>query len=206
VLGYLFKFISSKHHIYFFFVVYFIFFIFFFIFISIFIIIPLWSQVLGHLERSDASRPRPQLSVPSIHDIDPDDADLDSEGDGDGDGDVGASSFRIPFATRLWGMRVAVQRGYEALYTVQELQHLLNTPMIAANDQIRAEILTDMHSAIKLLSQSVGIKPASARDQDQGLGAPVVALEGGLVAAILQTAKGKKLMSRSIKLLEPEKR
>ena len=149
--------------------------------------------------------------MPSTHDLD---LDLDlEEQDGDGDGeDAAVTSFRVPFATRLWGMRVAVQRGYEALYTVQELQHLLNTPMIAANEQIRAEILTDMHSAIKLLSQSVGIKASRELETENGLGGlgpghvPVVALEGGLVAAILQTAKGKKLMSRSIKLLEPEKR
>ena len=86
--------------------------------------------------------------------------------------------------------------------------------MIAADGQIRGEMLTEMHCALRLLSQSVGIK--APREQLGPNGTPLpphlqdpessVALEGGLVAAILQTAKGKKLMGRTIKLLEPEKR
>ena len=59
--------------------------------------------------------------------------------------------------------------------------------------------MADMDKAIKLLSSSVGIKPATE-------GSSEIILEGGLVAAILQTAKGKKLMSRTIELLQPEKR
>ena len=31
--------------------------------------------------------------------------------------------FRMPFVSRLWNMRQAVQRGYEALYTLQVHYH-----------------------------------------------------------------------------------
>jgi hypothetical protein len=90
--------------------------------------------------------------------------------------------------------------------------------MIAVNPQIRAEIVSDMQNAIRILSQSVGIKQQQYPQQSHLLdpnGAaaaaaaeaePEVLLEGSLVAAILQTTKGQKLMGRSFNLLEPEKR
>ena len=83
------------------------------------------------------------------------------------------------------------------------------SPLIANNPLARDEILQQIDRAVSLLSQSVGIRPApeglSNRGQNPGFG-PEILLEGGLVAAILQTAKGKKLMSRSINLLIPEQR
>ena len=77
-------------------------------------------KVLGHLERSDPTKPRSALSVPSPS--------FDEEDDLDDDDDetLESGGFRIPFATRLWGMRLAVQRGHEALYTVQVSQQLVS--------------------------------------------------------------------------------
>ena len=71
--------------------------------------------------------------------------------------------------------------------------------MILNDPVVRDELMGDMDKAIKLLSTSVGIKPSSQSSTE-------IVLEGGLVAAILQTSKGKKLMSRTFELLEPEKR
>ena len=90
----------------------------------------------------------------------------------------------------------------------QELNHLLLSPLIVGNPPARDEILQQIDRAVSLLSQSVGIRPAhEGLLRPQGPGSqPEIALEGGLVAAILQTAKGKKLMSRSINLLIPEQR
>jgi hypothetical protein len=160
-------------------------------------------QVLGHMERSDINRPRHLLSVPNWQDV----ADQqDNELDGD-------SAFRMPFVSRLWNMRQAVQRGYEALYTLQELNHLLLSPLVAGNPMAVDEIRAQIDRAVAALSQAVGIRlPALAADAAVASlrGPPVasgeISLEGGLVAAILQTAKGKKLMSRSINLLPPEQR
>lgn len=89
---------------------------------------------------------------------------------------------------------------------------MLQSPLIANDHYASSEILQQIDRAVSLLSQSVGIRPApegSLRTGPGGLGAgggSEIALEGGLVAAILQTAKGKKLMSRSINLLIPEQR
>jgi len=141
-------------------------------------------QVLGHTQKSDVTRPKESLSIPSYSDLDQDELD--------------GSGFKAPFCTRLWNMRQAVQSGYDALYSVQELTHLLQTPMVASNPIARAEIYTETDKAVALLSQSLGIRSTVNSSE--------ISLEGGLVAAILQTAKGKKLMSRSLALLPPEQR
>ena len=85
---------------------------------------------------------------------------------------------------------------------------MLLSPLIVGNPPARGEILQQIDRAVSLLSQSVGIRPAhEGLLRTQGPGSqPEISLEGGLVAAILQTAKGKKLMSRSINLLIPEQR
>lgn len=152
--------------------------------------------VLGHTQKSDINRPKEILSVPTLRDI-------ENKAEDD-------ESIKIPFTSRLWSMRQAVQSGYDALYTVQELHHLLKTPAFSSNPQACSEIMFEVERAISLLSQSVGIRAAVAGPPAiAGGSAPSsqeVTLEGGLVAAILQTAKGKKLMSRAIKLLVPDHR
>ena len=152
--------------------------------------------VLGHTQKSDINRPKEILSVPTLRDMENKMEDDDS--------------IKIPFTSRLWSMRQAVQSGYDALYTVQELHHLLKTPTFSSNPQACSEIMFEVERAISLLSQSVGIRVAVAGPPAiAGGNAPSsqeVTLEGGLVAAILQTSKGKKLMSRAIKLLVPEHR
>ncbi len=145
-------------------------------------------KVLGHLTKSDASKPRSVLSISLI-----DDTEMKRTRDED------QKELRHLFATKLWGMRLAVQRGHEALSTVQELQHLLSQPVILGNAAVREELMKDMDRAIKLLSTSVGVNYNLS-------GYKEVLLEGGLVAAILQTTKGKKLMCRSIELLDDEQR
>ena len=110
--------------------------------------------MLGHLQRSDFSKPRAQLSIPSAHDME-DEEEEEEEGEEQGDVGGGAGSergFRVPVATRLWGMRLAVQRGHEALYTVQEIHHLLSQPMITSNPQVNLFHNTSA-SAISLLSR-----------------------------------------------------
>jgi hypothetical protein len=57
-------------------------------------------------------------------------------------------------------MRHAVQKGYEALYTLQELNHLLLSPVISRNPLAREEIITQVNRAVGLLSQAVGIRTA----------------------------------------------
>jgi hypothetical protein len=63
-------------------------------------------QVLGHRVRAEVNRPRELLSMPNLSEID---FDLNDDG----------MEFKAPFTSRLWATRLAVQRGYEALYTVQ---------------------------------------------------------------------------------------
>ena len=101
-------------------------------------------------------------------------------------------------------MRLAVQHGYEALYTVQELQHLLSSPLIASNQLAHAEIVKEIDVAIGLLSQSIGIRTSSSSSSHSSSSSAFsenFSLDGGHVGAILQTTIGKKLMSRTLKLL-----
>jgi hypothetical protein len=90
----------------------------------------------------------------------------------------------------------------------QELQHLLSSPLIASNPAAHAEICREIDSAISLLSQSLGIRTAASPAAAPGA-MPTeadIALDGGHVGAILQTAIGRKLMTRSLKLLSPPHR
>jgi hypothetical protein len=155
-----------------------------------------WSekeQTLGKSVKSNVNKPKQVLAVP-VRDVE--------------DNDEGETAREAPFSTRLWSMRSAVQKGCAALYTVQELQHLLQNPMIAANPHTRADIMMEVETAVSLLSQAIGIKPSSSN-----MGPPTdihgdnaVEIDAGLIAAILQSSKGKKLMSRSLKLLVPQHR
>mmetsp|Transcript_205 Transcript_205/g.460 ORF Transcript_205/g.460 Transcript_205/m.460 type:complete len:1254 (+) Transcript_205:3-3764(+) len=109
-------------------------------------------RVLGHQVRTDIWRPREQLAMP--RDEEPE-IEEGTEGAVEG---VGVGEEKAPFSSRLWTMRSAVQRGYEALYTVQELQHLLSSPLVASNPTAYQEIAREIDSAIALLSQSIGIR------------------------------------------------
>lgn len=130
----------------------------------------------------------------------------------DAQDDSRATGERIsePFSSRLWSMRLAVLRGYEALSTVQELTQLLRSGTAAQDPYARSEILYDMDRALNLLSQSVGIRLPSSTSLTTSNGVPgidgEVQLEGGLVAVLLQSAKGRKLLSRCMTLLSPEYR
>jgi len=167
-------------------------------------------QVLGHQVRSDIHRPREQLRMPSAQELDQYNASDAAAEDGEGlDGNIG--EIKNPFSSRLWTMRQAVQRGYEALYTVQELQHLLSSPLIASNPVAHSEIVREIESAVSLLSQAIGIRTMNSSSPQPSalLGGGEeqdFSLDGGHVGAILQTTIGKKLMTRSLKLLTPPHR
>ena len=86
---------------------------------------------------------------------------------------------------------------------MKELGQLLKSPVIYSNPAASAEIAKDIDAAVILLSQSIGIRTASA---EQANVAAEVSLDGGHVGALLHTPKGKNLVGRSIKLLLPEHR
>jgi hypothetical protein len=160
-------------------------------------------HVLGHVTRLDPSRPRMQLSFGGA-----------GEGGGAAEEAADGSMPKATYGTVLWNMRAAVSRGFNALYTVQELHQLLNTPMIVSEPKARADILNEVSSALSLLSRSVGIlpphitataAPGAAVDSLAPASSEVV-LEGGLVAALLQTIKGKKLITRSMRHLTTTQR
>lgn len=70
--------------------------------------------MLGHQVRTDFSKPREVLSMPTLSELDLA-GDMDDE-TGEGGGN---SEYKPPFTSRLWTIRAAVQRGFHALYTVQ---------------------------------------------------------------------------------------
>ena len=110
-------------------------------------------------------------------------------------GDPGAPAF----SSRLWAMRRAVQRGYEALDTVSELDILLQVPAIWSTPEAREEVLGEVDNAVNLLAQSLGIRGLGLTSAD-------LAIDGALAAALLQSVKGKRLIARSFPLLPPEKK
>ena len=107
-------------------------------------------KVLGHQVRSNIARPRELLSLSSLNDTTMTGNDVEGAGSAD--------DFKTMFGTRLWTMRRAVQRGNEALHTVQELEHLLRTPLIWNNMEARREVLAEIDEAVELLSQAIGIR------------------------------------------------
>jgi hypothetical protein len=178
-------------------------------------------QVLGHRVRAEVNRPRELLSMPNLSEID---FDLNDDG----------MEFKAPFTSRLWATRLAVQRGYEALYTVQvriligilivvligvspflsfpfllfsfqELQYLLTSPLILASSIAVEEIKREIDSAVIVLSQSLGIRTFESEFLGLKTGLSVQ-LDGRHIAAILQTNMGKKLLTRGLKLLNQQYR
>lgn len=85
-------------------------------------------KVLGHCVRADITKPKELLSIPSIHDME-----FDYDDDDDVDNNEGIE-YKTPFSSRLWNIRVAVQRGFLSLYTVQELTQILSSPVITSNE------------------------------------------------------------------------
>ena len=123
--------------------------------------------------------------------------------------------WKAPFTSRLWSTRLAVQRGYEALFTVQELQYLLTNPLILASSVAVDEIKREIDAAVLVLSQSLGIRTiendpfASLSLNNPSTGSSSshnIQLDGRHIAAILQTSMGKKLLTRGLKLLNPTQR
>jgi hypothetical protein len=105
-------------------------------------------------------------------------------------------------------MREAVQKGYEALYTVQELYYLQTVPSVTSNANDYEEITNEMHGALQTLSQSLGLRVISKTVEEDGISREVdeITIESNLVGAILQTSKGKRLLSRCLVLLSPEQK
>lgn len=89
---------------------------------------------------------------------------------------------------------------------------LLKVPNIAGHPVAQREVIFEIDKAVGLLSHALGIRPSPAAALSLGIGADglglggEVTLDGAIVAAIMHTSKGKKLMSRSLGLLPPPHR
>lgn len=115
-------------------------------------------QVLGHRIRNDIAKPRSLLALPSTTSIYDDEMDeYDDINDDNGDTNMGLE-WKTPFTSRLWTTRLAIQQGYEALFTIQELQYMMTSPYIHSNAIAMEEINKEMTIATQLLSQSLGIR------------------------------------------------
>lgn len=89
------------------------------------------------------------------------------------------------------------------LFTKKELQTLLLNPLVVGSSLIRDEILLETSRCQVLLSKSVGVKISDHFTTPTSSG---LQIDGGLVAALLQTTKGKKLIKRSLPILPAEQR
>ena len=172
-------------------------------------------KVLGHLVRSQADRPKAQLNVPSLSALREQVAEEQGSRslggmdalDAPDDSNAGVG---VPFSNRLWNMRGAVMRGHEALATFSELKQLMRSETASQDPYARSEILYDMDRSVTLLSQSVGIRLPTNEALTMGAGPmagsgqeQTVQLEEFLVATIMQSAKGRKLLSRALDGLPP---
>ena len=150
----------------------------------------LWEEtehVLGHVTRSDISRPRELLAVAGL-------ADLELELDGNG-------LAKLPFTSKSWNVRGAIQHGYSAFYTIQELELLLRQAYNARDKESRGEIAVALKAALADLATSVGLHTVAGAD-----GSETVNLEGGLLSAIVAVNKGKRLLTRCLKVLSDKQR
>jgi hypothetical protein len=197
------------------------------------------NQVLGQLKRTDANTPKELLSVPTLTSISRKEYG-ESESDSNSNSNITGNNNNndnndnnndaLPFTSRLWQMRSLVQKGYEALGTVQELNHLLRSSNIVNDPYARSEILYEVDLAIANLAASVGIinnnndgngngngnqgPPSAVGDNNSNNSSNSndsndindTKLDPAIVAIILQSSKGKKLMSRSFSLLQPQQR
>ena len=84
--------------------------------------------MLGHVVRSNAAAPKVLMSVPSLSTV----RAADNASEETSDRTTSTSDGGLPFTSKLWTMRLQVQRGYEALSTVQELNHLLRSSNISS--------------------------------------------------------------------------
>ena len=168
--------------------------------------------MLGNITKSQLGKPREVIVMPGLNEILHSIASESSKPDGSGEAKTKASSeessFKVPYTSILWTMRVAVQKGYEALYTVQELHYLLSVPAVTANAADYEEISNDLHGALQTLSQSLGLRVSSKTVEENGVKSEVeeIFIDSNLVAAILQTSKGKRLVSRCLTMLLPEQK
>lgn len=79
---------------------------------------------LGLIVKSDIFKPREMISMSALKSA-PAGAGA-SDGDEDDYGDsvtMTTTAAKVPFQSKLWGVRAAVQRGFEALFTVQVSAH-----------------------------------------------------------------------------------
>lgn len=67
------------------------------------------------------------------------------------------------------------------------------------------EIDAEIKDALITLTQALGLRSHLIETEEGEMKEDIV-LDGALVASILQTAKGKKLLSRSLGLLSPEQK
>lgn len=115
----------------------------------------------------------------------------------------------ILFRYDIWGEVNEFDLITNLEFLIQELDRLIQTPVIMNNEAVRADVLYQVDQAMSLLSHSLGIRvapPSLLSTAELYTGGVEVTLDGALVAALLQTSKGKKLMSRSLQMLPPEHR
>ena len=89
---------------------------------------------------------------------------------------------------------------------VQELNHLLRSSNISSDPFARSEILYEVDRAVANLAESLGIKLPDPSETNLDGKSEEILLDGDIVAVIMQSAKGKKLLSRSMNVLAPEHR
>ena len=77
---------------------------------------------MGVTNRSNVRNPKKVLAIDSVKDIWNETADENTGSNGSGRKE---DELIVPFQSKLWGVRMAIQRGYDALYAVQVCLYLL---------------------------------------------------------------------------------
>jgi hypothetical protein len=165
-------------------------------------------KVLGNVTKAQVGKPREVIAIAGLNDIL---NSIASENSNDESGEAKTSSedaLKIPFASVSWTMREAVQKGYEAMYTVQELNYLKNDQSVLGNPDDFAEVCGEINAALVTLAQSLGIRMITKHVEDEFGSREVeeTGIDEKLVAAIFSTSKGKRLVSRGLALITPEQK
>jgi hypothetical protein len=159
-------------------------------------------SVLGHCAKTSISRPRQLLAVPKAGDDDvtqtiteqAEDAKAAELGDKGRWADGIDSGEKYPtFAGSRWAVRLAVEKGYRALFLLQDIMRLLG-----AQPQPKGHQAKEMKQQSATLLQSLGQVMGLA----EGGSATV---DGGRVAALLSAPKGARLIAQTMPLLSVDK-
>lgn len=140
-------------------------------------------KVLGHISKSNVSKPRALLAIPTMKQ---ESADLAEEEE--------------KLRNELWAARVLIDKGMLALLDLQELQRIIKDNRV--NPDKKESLMRGVRTHIKILESCVGItedvQEAGENKEGEEVGQPTKSFDANTLASVLKLPKGMQLVARTI--------